>query len=142
MRALLSILLLVLLSVPAYACDKCGAKAEKDPNRSARERSNRADHKKNQVATGKVYRISVPDLVDGGCIDKIAGKLETIDGVVSVEGDGRDKTLTVTMVEGKELSEADAKQAVESVKHSFGGIKEIGGPDRARPVDEAGAPAK
>lgn len=125
MRTLLTLCLMSLLAAPLWACDKCGAPPDKTPRKTARDRDLDAEYRKTRQQTGKVYEITVPNMVDGGCVGKLAKRLEAIEGVVSIQGDGRDKKIKVTMAEGKELSDDQARKAIEGAGHKFGGKREL-----------------
>jgi len=113
---------LALVAAPAFACDKCGADAKKQAAAKHKQDRARAGHYHTPKG-GKKYEIRVTDMQCPNCAEQLQKAIQGIDGVVGVEGDSESKTLVVTVREGDDLEEADAKKVVEKAGYTWGGMK-------------------
>ncbi len=78
-------------------------------------------------AEPKVYQLKVDGLACPFCAYGIEKKLSTIDGVRKVEVDLKEGRVVVTMIEGKALSEAQARKAVTEAGFTLKAFSKIPG---------------
>lgn len=119
--ATFALLLLALLASPAFACDKCGADKKTEKASKLKQDKQRAGHYAKPKG-GKKYVIRVTDMSCWNCVEQVVKALNGCEGAIGVEGDPESHTLTITIREGEDLSEADAKKAVEKAGYTWGGM--------------------
>ena len=78
-------------------------------------------------ADGNRFTLGVDGLACPFCAYDIEKKLGAIDGVESIETDVKSGQVVVTLAEGKTLSEAVARQAVEDAEFTLRSLKRIQG---------------
>lgn len=118
---LFALLLLFVLATPALACDKCGADRKTERESKAKQDRQRAAHYAKPKG-GKKYVIRVSDMNCPNCVEQVIKALRGCEGVLGVEGDEQSKTLTVTVAQGEDVREEDAKAAVEKAGYTWGGM--------------------
>jgi copper chaperone CopZ len=119
--ATFALLFLVLLASPAFACDKCGADKKTEKAAKLKQDKQHAGHYAKPKG-GKKYVVRVPDMKCWTCVEHIVKALSACGGVIGVEGDPESHTLVVTIHEGDDLTEAEAKKAVEQAGYTWGGM--------------------
>lgn len=118
---LFALLLLLLLASPALACDKCGADKKTEKAEKLKQDKQRGGHYAKPKG-GKKYVVRVTDMKCWNCVTHVVKALSACEGVIGVEGDPDSHTLIVTIREGEDLSEAEAKAAVEKAGYTWGGM--------------------
>jgi copper chaperone CopZ len=119
--ATFALLLLALLASPAFACDKCGADKKTEKASKHKQDRQRAGHYAKPKG-GKKYVLRVTDMACPNCVEQVIKALRGCEGVLGVEGDDESKTLTITVVEGEDVKEADVKEAIEKAGYTWGGM--------------------
>ena len=116
-----ALLLILFLATPALACDKCGADKKTERQSKLKQDRQRQGHYAKPKG-GKKYVIRVTDMACPNCVEQVVKALRGCEGVLGVEGEEQSKTLVITIREGEDLKEADAKEAVEKAGYTWGGM--------------------
>ena len=111
----------LLMAAPAFACDKCGADKKTEKASKLKQDKQRSGHYAKPKG-GKKYVVRVTDMNCWNCVEHVVKALCACEGVIGVEGDPESHTLTITIHEGDDLSEAEARKAVEKAGYTWGGM--------------------